>query len=64
MRARGGRVGAGAPVFLAAALEYLCAEILEIAGFICKDQKRKIITPRHIELGCRNDNDFARYFQN
>ena len=30
------RVGAGAPVYLAAAMEYLTAKILEWAGFITK----------------------------
>ena len=55
------RIGSGAPVYIAVLLEYLPAEILELAGNAARDNKRhRLIPPRHSQLAVRNGEELNK----
>ncbi|PKB98607.1 histone H2A [Rhizophagus irregularis] len=56
------RIGTSAPVYLAATIEYLIAEIVELAGNAAHDNKKSRIIPRHLQLAIRNDDELSKLF--
>ena len=56
------RIGIGAPVSMAAVLEYLVAEILEVSVMVVRQKKKARIVPRFIYLGLKEDEEFRRLF--
>ena len=45
---------------MAAVLEYIVAEILELAGGNCKNRKAKTIMPKDINLAIRGDDELNK----
>ena len=59
----GGRLGTGAPVYLAAVLEYIAAEIFELSGNVSSDSKKLRINKRHVLLAIKNDEELSILFK-
>ncbi|XP_050096155.1 histone H2A, sperm-like [Anopheles aquasalis] len=53
------RIGAGSSVYMTAVLEYLVAEVVELAGNAARDNRKTRITPRHLLLAVRNDEELS-----
>lgn len=60
-RARGLRVGRGAPIYLAAVMEYMVAEVLELSGNASRDNQKVRIIPRHVMLAVHNDVELCSF---
>lgn len=50
------RIGAGTPVYLAAIMEYIAAQILKLAG----NNNKQRINPCHLQLAIRNDEELNK----
>ncbi|CAG9530490.1 unnamed protein product [Cercopithifilaria johnstoni] len=53
------RIGASAPIYLTAVLEYLSTEVLQLAGDEARANQKNRITPRHLQLAIRNDDELS-----
>ena len=54
------RVSRDSGAFMAAVLEYVTSEMLELGGQICVDDGKKLIMPKHLNLGLRSDEEFSK----
>jgi histone H2A len=57
------RVGSNAPIFMAAILEYVVAEVLEVAGNNARAEKKTRLRPRHVMLAIEEDQDLKHVFK-
>ena len=55
-------VRSNSAVLLASVMEYLTAELLEIAGEVSAQFHRKRIIPRDLLLAIKNDEEFSKFF--
>lgn len=62
MKSRSGlkRVGGTAPIYMAAVLEYITAEVLEVASNSTAGSKRKRVTPEDVSIALRSDPDLQK----
>ena len=54
----------GAPIFLAAVLEYICLEIIELSALLAKEEKRIRITVSDLESSIKSDAELSKLVLN
>lgn len=57
------RVRTEAAVYMAGVLEYLMAEMVELGGNQARDMKKHRITPQHINLAVRGDQELDKFLK-
>merc|ERR1711964_597491 len=58
------RVAPKTGVFTSAVMEYIAAEVLELAGNAAKEKKKKTIFPKHLQTAIRNDEELNEFLKN
>merc|ERR1711865_275486 len=58
------RIGGGTAVIMTSVIEYVTAEILELAGNTAKESGKNRIIPRHIQQAVRNDEELNKFLSN
>ena len=53
-------VGKRSAIVMTAVMEYICSEVLELAGNITQEANKKRIVPRHIMLAIANDEELTK----
>ena len=56
------RIRPASVVYLGAVMEYLMAEVLELAGNCARDMKMKTIMPRHVMMAVEMDDELKHIF--
>nr|XP_002193988.4 histone H2A-beta, sperm [Taeniopygia guttata] len=56
------RIRSAAAICLAAVMEYMAAEVLELAGNAARQDRKMKILPRHIQLAVRSDDELNKLF--
>ena len=54
------RISNTAGAFMAGSLQYIANEMFEVSSVLCKEQKMKIIQPRHLNMALKSDDEFAK----
>merc|ERR1712096_134686 len=58
------RVSSKTGVFTSAVMEYIMAEVLELAGNVCKEKKMHTIFPKHLQTAIRSDEELDDFLKN
>ena len=54
------RFGLGGSVFMAAVIQYLVMEVLEMSNQVCRHHKKRVIIPRHLYVAFQGDEDLNK----